>query len=162
MSRYTAEQIERRQQSRWTMVQVIGAPVQFMVFLVSFGFVLHNIIDYAHANFDITNGTILVKVLVLYFMMITGMLWEKDVFGHYVYAPEFFWEDVVSTLLMITHTSYLVAALLGAPHEVLLVVVMIAYLNYLFNAAQYVLKFLLNREKKKKAIVEQEPVTTEV
>ncbi|HEX2913622.1 MAG TPA: 2-vinyl bacteriochlorophyllide hydratase [Chloroflexia bacterium] len=153
MSRYTAEQIERRRNSRWTIVQIIGAPVQFLIFMISLGFVIYSVVSGGH-GFEITNVTVLVKILTLYFMFITGMLWEKDVFGHYVYAPEFFWEDVVSTLLLTTHTAYLVALFMGAPKSTLLLIVIIAYLNYLFNASQYVRKFLKNRQKKT-AVLEQ-------
>ncbi len=157
MSRYSAEQIERRRQSRWTMVQIIGAPIQLLIFLISFGFVIYSLSSNGQ-GFEITNITILVKIATLYFMFITGMLWEKDVFGHYVFAAEFFWEDFVSALLLTTHTAYLVALLLGAPKSVLLVVVIIAYINYLFNASQYFVKFLKNRQKRS-ALPEREAVS---
>ena len=42
------------------------------------------------------NVSIVVKTLLLYTIMVTGSLWEKDVFGKYLFAPAFFWEDVVS------------------------------------------------------------------
>ncbi len=147
MSRYTVEQIERRRQSRWTMVQIIGAPIQLLIFLISLCFVIYSLVTDGHA-FELTNITILVKIATLYFMFITGMLWEKDVFGHYYMAPEFFWEDLVSTILLTTHTAYLVALLAGAPKNVLLVVIIVAYFNYLVNALQYFVKFLKNRQKK--------------
>lgn len=147
MSRYTAEQIERRQSSRWTMVQIIGAPIQLLIFIVSLGFVIYSLSTDGQA-FEITNATIIVKIITLYIMFITGMLWEKDVFGHYVFAPEFFWEDVVSSVLLTTHTAYLVALLAGAPKNLLLLIIIVAYLNYLFNALQYFIKFLKNRQRK--------------
>ncbi len=154
MSRYTPDQIERRRQSRWTMVQIIGAPIQLCIFLISLGFVIYTLVSGGQA-FEITNLTIYVKITTLYIMFITGMLWEKDVFGHYVFAAEFFWEDVVSTVLLTTHTAYLVASLLGAPKSTLLVIVIIAYINYLFNALQYFVKFLKNRQKKQIALEAQ-------
>ena len=147
MSRYTPEQIERRRTSRWTIVQIVGAPIQLLIFLVSLGFVIYSLVT-GGQGFEITNITIYLKITTLYFMFITGMLWEKDVFGHYVFAPEFFWEDVVSSLLLTTHTAYLVASLLGASKTTLLIIIMVAYLNYLFNASQYFIKFLKNRQKK--------------
>ncbi len=146
MSTYTAEQVELRQKSPWTMVQIIGAPVQLLIFLVSAGFVLYSLIT--GNAFEITNATILVKIITLYFMFITGMLWEKDVFGKYYLSAEFFWEDVVSTVLLTTHTAYLVALLAGAPKNVLLIVIIIAYINYVINALQYLFKFLNNRQKR--------------
>lgn len=144
MSRYTPEQHERRQKSVWTKVQVWGAPIQFLIFLVSLGFVIYTLIT--DNLFDFTNFTILVKVLVLYFMCITGMFWEKEVFGHYYFAPEFFWEDFVTTFVMLTHTAYLIALIAGVrDHKTLLALAVVAYFSYLFNAGQYVLKFLKNR-----------------
>lgn len=145
MSRYTAEQIKRRQQSAWTLVQVIGAPIQLLVFIVSMGFVIYSM--FSDDLFWVTNITILLKIFVLYFMFITGMFWEKDVFDHYYLSKEFFWEDVVSTVLLATHTAYLIALFAGASHTVLLVVILIAYLNYVINALQYFVRFLQNRQK---------------
>ena len=147
MSRYTPEQIQRRRESRWTIVQIVGAPIQLLIFLVSLGFVIYSLVT-GGQGFEITNITIYLKITTLYFMFITGMLWEKDVFGHYVFAPEFFWEDVVSSVLLTTHTAYLVASLLGVSKTTLLIIIMIAYINYLFNASQYFIKFLKNRQKK--------------
>ena len=57
--------------------------------------------------------SILVKTLLLYAIMVTGALWEHDVFGRYLFAPAFFWEDVVSMLVLALHTAYLVAMSLG-------------------------------------------------
>jgi 3-vinyl bacteriochlorophyllide hydratase len=147
MSSYTAEQIQRRRESKWTMVQIVGAPIQFVIFLISAGFVVYSLVSGGEA-FELTNATIIIKILTLYIMFVTGALWEKDVFGHYLFAPEFFWEDVVSSILLLTHTAYLVAFWAGASKTTLLVVVIIAYLNYLFNAAQYVYKFMKNRERR--------------
>ena len=36
------------------------------------------------------------------------------VFGRYLFAPAFFWEDVVSMLVLALHTAYLVALFSGA------------------------------------------------
>ena len=161
MSRYTAEQIERRRQSRWTIVQIIGAPIQLLIFIISAIFVIYSLISGGQA-FEIPNFTILVKIATLYFMFITGMLWEKDVFGKYYLSPEFFWEDVVSTILLSTHTAYLIALLAGAPKTALLIVIIIAYINYLINALQYFVKFWRNRQKQSAPHFEPEPVGRKV
>jgi 3-vinyl bacteriochlorophyllide hydratase len=39
--------------------------------------------------------------------MITGSIWEKVVFGKYLFAEGFFWEDVFSMLVLALHTAYL-------------------------------------------------------
>jgi 3-vinyl bacteriochlorophyllide hydratase len=151
MSSYTAEQYERRAKSKWTMVQIIGAPIQLLVFLFSLGFVIYTFIT--GDLFDFTNATVMIKIAFLYFMCITGMFWEKDVFDHYYFAPQFFWEDFVTTIVMVAHSIYLVALIAGVrDHQTLLILVLVAYSSYLFNAAQYVLKWLRNRRPAKRAV----------
>ncbi len=148
MSTYTPEQMEKRQKSVWTIVQVIGAPIQFLVFLISLGFVIYTMTT--GDLFDFTNATIIFKIAFLYFMCITGMFWEHDVFGHYYFAPQFFWEDLFTTVVRVTHTAYLVALFLGVrDHQTLLVVIFIAYVSYLINAWQYLYKYLKNRGVRK-------------
>ncbi|NWJ44666.1 MAG: 2-vinyl bacteriochlorophyllide hydratase [Chloroflexi bacterium] len=149
MSTYTPEQYARRANSVWTKVQIWGAPFQFLVFLISLGFVIGTF--FSDSLFDITNATIIFKILFLYFMCITGMFWEKDVFDHWYFAPQFFWEDFITTIVMVAHSIYLVALLFGVrDHKTLLLLVVIAYVSYLLNAAQYVLKWLVNRQHHKK------------
>jgi 3-vinyl bacteriochlorophyllide hydratase len=73
--------------------------------------------------------------------MITGSIWEKVVFGRWLFAPSFFWEDVVSFLVMGLQTAY-VAALLagwGSPRDQIMIAVA-AYGAYFVNATQFVLK----------------------
>ena len=57
--------------------------------------------------------SVVVKTLLLYTIMITGSIWEKEVFGRYLFAPAFFWEDVFSMLVLALHTAYLVALVTG-------------------------------------------------
>ena len=59
-------------------------------------------------------SSVVIKTLVLYTIMITGSIWEKEVFGRYLFAPAFFWEDVFSMLVLALHTAYLVALFAGA------------------------------------------------
>jgi len=110
---YTAEQRRRRDASRWTLVQGLLAPLQFLVFLVSLALVLR----YLATGEGMVAATvsIVIKTLVLYLIMITGSIWEKDVFGKYLFAGPFFWEDVVSMLVLALHTAYLAAVVFGAP-----------------------------------------------
>jgi len=147
MSTYTIEQIERRQSSPWTLVQIIGAPIQLLFFFISGGFVIYTLLTGQAA--EITNTMVVIKVIIMYFMCITGMLWEKDVFDHYYFAPEFFWEDAITGVVMITHTLFIVGLVLKADENTLLVLIIVAYLSYLFNAGQYFLKFLKNKRKRR-------------
>jgi 3-vinyl bacteriochlorophyllide hydratase len=136
---YTAQERVRRDRSRWTLVQGILAPLQFLVFLVSLVLVLR----YLHSGegFAAATVSVVVKTLTLYTIMITGSLWEKDVFGKYLFAEAFFWEDVVSMLVLALHTAYLYALATDAlDARGLMVLALAAYATYVVNAAQFVLK----------------------
>jgi len=136
---YTPEERIRRDQSRWTLVQGILAPVQFLVFLVSLGLVLRYLAT--GAGWEIATASIILKTVVLYTIMVTGAIWERDVFGQYLFAPSFFWEDVVSMLVMALHTAYIVALLSGAVDaERQMWLALAAYASYVINATQFVLK----------------------
>jgi 3-vinyl bacteriochlorophyllide hydratase len=136
---YTPEQRLRRDASPWTLVQGLLAPLQFLVFLVSLGLVLRYLAT--GAGYDAANLSIILKTLVLYTIMVTGALWERDVFGVYLFAPAFFWEDAVSFVVIGLHTAYLVAILTGwlTPAEQMLIA-LAAYATYVVNAAQFLLK----------------------
>ena len=136
---YTPEERRRRDASVWTLVQGVLAPLQFLVFLVSLSLVLHYVVT--GAGLAAANISVIAKTLVLYLIMITGSIWEKDVFGQYLFAPAFFWEDAVSMLVLALHTFYLVA--LGAgllSPSALMAVALLAYLSYVVNAGQFLWK----------------------
>ena len=141
---YTAEQRVRRDQSAWTLVQGILAPVQFLVFLVSAALVLRFLAS--GEGLMAATVSVVVKTLVLYTIMVTGAIWEKVVFGQYLFAPAFFWEDVFSMLVLALHTAYLVALVTGAlgPRGQMLLA-LAAYATYVVNAAQFVWKLRLAR-----------------
>ena len=89
---YTPEERLRRDRSKWTLVQGVLAPVQFMVFLISLYLVLRFLFT-GEGEFA-ANTSVVIKTLFLYAIMITGSIWEKEVFGRYLFAPAFYWEDV--------------------------------------------------------------------
>ena len=136
---YTPEQRARRDATIWTLVQGILAPVQFLVFLVSLGLVVHYLITgdgYAAATVSI-----IIKTLTLYTIMVTGAIWEKVVFGQYLLAPAFFWEDVVSFGVIALHTLYMAGLIFGfLSPGALMTVALAAYAAYVANAAQFLLK----------------------
>jgi len=144
---YTAEQRRRRDASPWTLVQGILAAAQFLVFLVSLGLVLFWLIT--DSGFFAASISIVVKTMVLYAIMVTGAIWEREVFGQYLFAPAFFWEDVVSMLVIALHTAYLVMLLggYGAPGQQI-AVALAAYATYAVNAAQFLWKFRLARKSR--------------
>lgn len=136
---YTPEQRLIRDTSVWTVVQGVLAPLQFVVFLVSLGLVTHTLLT--GEGYEAATLSIIVKTLILYIIMVTGAIWEKVVFGKYLFADSFFWEDVVSMLVMALHTAYLAALLFNylAPTS-LLILALTAYAAYVINAVQFVLK----------------------
>ena len=145
-SLYTAEQRRRRDASRWTLVQGILAPLQFFVFLVSVALVWRYLSTETGAT--VATASVIVKTLVLYTIMVTGALWERDVFGRYLFADAFFWEDVVSMLVIALHTAYLLAALFGLMSlRGQMYLALVAYLVYVVNAAQFLIKFRLARRQ---------------
>lgn len=136
---YTAEEKARRDASPWTLVQGVLAPIQFAVFLISLGLVLRCLAT--GDGFVAATASIVVKTLTLYAIMITGSIWEKVVFGRYLFAPAFFWEDAFSMLVLALHTAYLVALAAGygdAQSQMLLALA--AYATYVVNATQFLLK----------------------
>ena len=143
---YTADQRRRRDASAWTMVQGGLAPVQFLVFLVSLSLVLRYLAS--GQGLEIATASIVVKTLTLYAIMVTGAIWERDVFGRYLFAPAFFWEDVVSMLVLALHTTYLVAVFSGVVDaERQMWLALAAYASYLINATQFVLKLRAARRQ---------------
>lgn len=136
---YTEAERQRRDSSPWTKVQAILAPLQFLVFLVSLGLVLRTLLT--GEGIAAANASIVLKTLLLYAIMVTGSLWEKHVFGKYLFAPAFFWEDAVSFIVIALHTAYLICLLTGTLSETgLLWLALVAYASYLANAAQFLLK----------------------
>lgn len=141
---YTAEQRMRRDSSVWTVVQGVLAPVQFVIFLVS----LWLVISYLATGEGLGAATvsIVAKTIALYAIMVTGAIWEKDVFGQYLFAEPFFWEDVFSFLVLALHTAYLVALLLGIGTPAQQMGIALAgYGAYAINAAQFLWKLRLAR-----------------
>jgi 3-vinyl bacteriochlorophyllide hydratase len=136
---YTPAERARRDGSPWTTVQAVLAPLQFLVFLVSLALVLRYLLT--GEGVGVATLSIVAKTLVLYLIMVTGAIWEKVVFGRYLFAPAFFWEDVFSMLVLGLHTAYLVMLALGigAPPEQM-TVALLGYAAYVVNAGQFLWK----------------------
>jgi 3-vinyl bacteriochlorophyllide hydratase len=139
MPLYTKDERIRRDRSRWTLVQGILAPIQFLVFLVSAALVVRFLLT--GNGLAAATVSVVVKTLVLYTIMITGCIWERDVFGKYLFARAFFWEDFVSMFVLALHTAYLGALLFGALHaRYQMYIALLAYSAYLLNATQFIIK----------------------
>ncbi len=135
-SMYTEDQLRRREASRWTKVQIILAPIQFVAFIISFGLVIRYLIT--GEGYWVATISVWIKITLIWALTITGMLWEHDMFDHYFLAKEFFWEDIGNLIAIITHNLYFVAQWMGASRETVMWVMVFAYVTYLFNALQFI------------------------
>ncbi len=144
---YTADERRRRDASPWTVVQAVLAPLQFAVFLVSLALVIRYLAT-GH-GLALATASVVVKTLVLYTIMVTGSIWERDVFGRWLFAPAFFWEDVFSMLVLALHTAYLAALALdlGTGREQM-AIALAAYAAYVVNAGQFMLKLRAARRER--------------
>ena len=141
---YSAAERARRDETVWTTVQAVLAPLQFVVFLVSLALVLRYLAT--GEGYLLATVSIVLKTAILYTIMITGAIWEKVVFGQWLFAEPFFWEDVFSFLVIALHTAYLVALSGGyLPPAGLMILALAAYLTYVVNAGQFLWKLRLAR-----------------
>ena len=137
---YTPAERARRDATVWTLVQGVLAPLQFLAFALSLCLVVNFLVN--GSGLLAATLSVMIKTVILYAIMVTGAIWEKVVFGRYLFAPSFFWEDVVSMLVMALHTAYVVMWLAGwgTPTEQMWVA-LAAYASYVVNALQFLLKF---------------------
>jgi 3-vinyl bacteriochlorophyllide hydratase len=143
---YTPEERQRRDRSPWTLVQGILAPIQFAVFLVSTVLVLRFLLT--GEGEGIATASIVLKTMLLYAIMVTGSIWEKDVFGRWLFAPAFWWEDFFSFIVLALHSLYLLALLLGWwSVEARMLLALAAYAAYAVNATQFLLKLRAARRQ---------------
>ncbi len=136
---YTDAQRARRDATVWTLVQGLLAPAQFLVFLVSLILVIRFMLT--GAGYEAATLSILIKTGFLYLIMVTGAIWEKIVFGQYLFAPAFFWEDVFSFAVIALHTAYVWALFTDSlTPSGLMLLALAAYAAYVINAGQFILK----------------------
>ena len=143
---YTPEERARRDSTRWTLVQGVLAPVQFLAFLASLVLVLRYL-----ANGDglaAATWSVVIKTALLYTIMVTGSVWEKVVFGRWLFARPFFWEDVFSMLVIALHTAYLACLWQDSlPPRELMYLALAAYATYVINAGQFLVKLRMARRE---------------
>ncbi len=143
---YAPDERRRRDASPWTIVQAVLAPLQFAVFLVSLCLVIRYLAT--GEGLALATASVVVKTVALYAIMVTGSIWERAVFGRYLFARPFFWEDVFSIVVLALHTAYLLALFSAAlsPYNLMLVA-LAAYATYAINATQFVLKLRAARRE---------------
>lgn len=150
MPRYTPDQLVQRNASIWTDIQIILAPVQFLVFLAGVTVtVLYANNLFVH-NFYWVSIAILFKTILFAVLFITGMFFEKEIFDKWVYSREFLWEDIGSTIAAAFHLLYFVMAYMGYDEDVLVWEAGIAYMTYVMNALQYLVRIILEKLNERK------------
>lgn len=141
---YTAEERARRDATKWTLVQGVLAPLQFLAFAVSLVLVLRYMIT-GH-GYEAATLSVVVKTGFLYLIMVTGAIWEKVVFKQYLLAPAFYWEDVFSFAVIALHSLYLITVWTGVlTPQGQMILALVAYTTYAINAAQFIRKLRMAR-----------------
>lgn len=143
---YTAEQLEKRDNSKWTTVQVVLAPLQFLVFVISFGLVIRYLVT--GSGYTVATVSVLIKIALLWAITITGMFWEKDVFGKWFLAPQFFWEDFMNAVAMLLHNLYFLAQWAGWSERAIMTLMLVAYSSYLVNCTQFFIRGMKARKQR--------------
>jgi 3-vinyl bacteriochlorophyllide hydratase len=158
---YTEAERARRDATRWTLVQGLLAPAQFLAFAISVFLVLRFLMT--GEGYGAATVSIIVKTGFLYVIMVTGAIWEKVVFGQYLFAPAFFCEDVFSFAVIALHTAYLWALWTGAltPTE-LMFLALAAYAAYVINAGQFLWKLRMARLDAEAEAIEENRTMAEV
>lgn len=136
---------ERRDASVWTAIHPVFAIGQLGVFLVSLVLVA---LYFLHVvAFSAVHLSVLIKIAFMIGAVITGSLWEHDVYGKWWFAQEFFVEDVMTLNVFLLHLGYLVT-IYGWPDNsrAYLAMLGLAYLVYGLNVSQYIASHLRMRK----------------
>jgi 3-vinyl bacteriochlorophyllide hydratase len=137
---------ERSAASRWTRIHPVFAIGQLGVFLVSvvlFGLYFLHLVPFAAVNLSV-----LMKIFLMIGAIITGSLWEHDVFGPWWFAYEFFIEDVMTLNVFLLHCLYLFTVYVWPQTmNAALAMLGVAYAVYALNVAQYIISHM-NMNKK--------------
>jgi len=150
MPRYTPEQLVKRNASIWTDIQIILAPIQFLIFVAGVTITILYANGLFITDFYWVSVVILFKTLFFALLFITGMFFEKEIFDKWVYSKEFLWEDIGSTVAAAFHLLYFVLAFLGYPEDVLIWEAFLAYFTYVVNALQYLVRIILEKLNERK------------
>lgn len=154
MPRYTPEQLAMRNASVWTDIQIILAPIQFLIFLTGVTVTALYANGLFITDFYWVSVAILFKTLFFALLFITGMYFEKEIFGKWIFSKEFLWEDIGSTVAAFFHLLYFVMAWMGYSEEVLIWEACIAYFTYVVNALQYFVRIILEKNNERRLNLE--------
>jgi 3-vinyl bacteriochlorophyllide hydratase len=132
---------ERREASVWTKIHPIFALGQLLIFCVSLTllglYFLHVV------PFSIVHVSVLVKMAFMAGAIVTGSLWERDVYGRWWFALQFIIEDVMTANVFLLHIAYVTVYYLAPERtDLILSLLGVAYAVYGLNVAQYIVSHL--------------------
>jgi 3-vinyl bacteriochlorophyllide hydratase len=130
---------ERRDASLWTRIHPIFAIGQLGVFIVSVALLI--LYAFHLAPFAAVYLSVLLKIVLMVGAIVTGSLWEHDVFGEWWFAEEFFVEDVMTLNVFWLHVA-VVITYFAHPASLSTVagLLVFAYVIYAINVAQYIMQ----------------------
>jgi 3-vinyl bacteriochlorophyllide hydratase len=128
---------KRREASVWTKIHPIFAIGQLAVFLVS---VTLLILYFFHiVSFETVHVSVLTKIALMIGAVVTGSLWEHDVYGKWWFAYEFLIEDVMTANVFLLHIGYLLVYYFWPENtRAVFAMLFVAYAVYATNVAQYI------------------------
>jgi 3-vinyl bacteriochlorophyllide hydratase len=136
---------ERREASLWTRIHPIFAIGQVGVFLVSavlFGLYFLHVVP-----FNTVFLSVLLKMVFMIGAIVTGALWEHDVYGQWWFASDFFIEDVMTLNVFLLHGLFFTVAYAWPSNlNATLSMLGVAYSVYGINVVQYVARNHGNRK----------------
>jgi len=142
---YTEEQLAKRNATPLTGAMMAASMAQLLVIIASYCFVVY----FLSAGGGYTRAliTFCLNMALLWVNTIIGMLWEKEVFGHYFMCREFFWEDVGNLAALIVYHGCVVALWLNWSRLDSALFMLAANTVYLINFCQFVLKLMKARKQ---------------
>jgi 3-vinyl bacteriochlorophyllide hydratase len=128
----------------------IGQLGVFLVSVVLFGLHLLHLVPFATVHLSV-----LIKIVFMIGAVVTGSLWEHDVYGPWWFAIEFFIEDVMTLNVVLLHVLYLVAVYTRPDYPALYLSILgLAYAVYGANVAQYIASHMKFRRPKDQLVAE--------
>lgn len=132
---FSKEQLSRRNATVWTAIVMWIAAVQFVAYIIGFYLVIRFLST--GEGYLVASIGVWVKIVLMWAVTVSGIVWEKVVIGKYFMAREFFWEDLGNLIAMITHNAYFAALIAGFSQRNIMWVMLFAYVTYLFNFVQW-------------------------
>jgi 3-vinyl bacteriochlorophyllide hydratase len=146
--------LARRATSVWTKIHPLFALGQLVAFFASCGLLVAYF--FGHASLSAVESSALVKIGLMVGAVITGALWEHDVYGAWWFAPEFLIEDTMTVIVFLFQLGYLFVAFVHPTHTSSIIgMLCTAYAIYLFNVAQYVHRTQQAKKQQAELILKQ-------